>query len=95
MEPTPICGLSRSASVLIGSVAYSMAWLAPWSLGWVTVRENLLRPLGSSDALAALPAALEERPELPDMTVGVGTERQQAVPAEHTFEAILATRKAM
>ena len=36
----------------LSPVAYSMAWLAPWLLGWVMVAENLLRPGGQPGATA-------------------------------------------
>ena len=36
----------------LNPVAYSMAWLAPWLLGWVMVAENLLRPGGQPGATA-------------------------------------------
>ena len=35
---TPTMALSKSSSVWMPSVSYSMAWLAPWLLGFVIVR---------------------------------------------------------
>lgn len=49
---TPTIALSKSSSLRMPSVSYSMAWLAPWLFGFVTVRLYLLR-IGLSEHACA------------------------------------------